>query len=646
MDDPYYRSRGKRGHSYRDREYMEPSGRYKKFASEDPYGTPSPVLPKQSPTDTVFRLLCPESKIGCVIGKGGSIVKNLRHETGAKIFIPDFIEGAEERVIHISSSESDWERIKEMERGARDRDKDKDGRQARLPPAQDALMQIHARILEGGNPKEPNVVEDVSSRGVTTRMLVPNSQVGCLLGKGGHIIEQMRQESKTQIRILPRDQAPYCAMPTDEIVQIIGDASAVKKALQLVSTQLFENPPRDRHPAASRSPIRGSFLPDEVNSLHQAPRANYNSGHHTRSFQLPLSDYCSAASDKVAHYHGSRDLVSEHKNELAFRILCPREKIGSIIGKGGNVVRSLEEDIGVSIDVRGSVSGSEERVIMVSSVEQPDDNISPAQEALLHLQTKIADLGPDEDAVITTRLLISASQVSCLLGTGGSTIAEMRRITGANIRILGKDDLPMCADPTDQVVQIVGDIRKAREALIQVTKRLRSNMYAEKTLDGGGIPPPINNSASQTKHEFLSLGQPDFSAPSLPNAVHAPSSYVKSSPPGYWMEKELFGGARLAGYESPLPKEPDFFRATGAMVTKTTIEVVLPNRIVSTVFGDGSKIAQIRQISGAQVNFLEVRPGSMDSVVEISGTPEQAQSAQNLLQSFIRRGQASPLGYT
>ena len=87
-------------------------------------------------------------------------------------------------------------------------------------------------------------------------------------------------------------------------------------------------------------------------------------------------------------------------------------------------------------------------------LQHPDDNISPAQEALLHVQSKIADLGPDEDAVITSRLLIPANQVGCLLGKGGSIIAEMRRLTRANIRILGKDDLPKCASSDYELVQV------------------------------------------------------------------------------------------------------------------------------------------------------------------------------------------------
>lgn len=62
----------------------------------------------------------------------------------------------------------------------------------------------------------------VRDRGrLTTRLVVPRSHVGCLLGKGGKIIEQMRNETKTHIRILPRDQyTPRCVSDTEEIVQV------------------------------------------------------------------------------------------------------------------------------------------------------------------------------------------------------------------------------------------------------------------------------------------------------------------------------------------------------------------------------------------------------------------------------------------
>lgn len=53
------------------------------------------------------------------------------------------------------------------------------------------------------------------------------------------------------------------------------------------------------------------------------------------------------------------------------------------------------------------------------------------------------------------KLLVSSNQIGCLLGKGGSIIAEMRKSTGAYIRILGKDQTPNCASENEEVVQVI-----------------------------------------------------------------------------------------------------------------------------------------------------------------------------------------------
>ena len=56
---------------------------------------------------------------------------------------------------------------------------------------------------------------------------------------------------------------------------------------------------------------------------------------------------------------------------------------------------------------------------IISSVEGPDDEMFPAQEALLHIQTRIVDLVPEKDNIITTRLLVPSSDIGCLEGRDG-----------------------------------------------------------------------------------------------------------------------------------------------------------------------------------------------------------------------------------
>lgn len=163
---------------------------------------------------TNYRILCHDMKAGGVIGKSGSIIKSIRQHTGAWINVHELVPGDEERIIEISDT----------------RRRDPEGRMPSFSPAQEALHLIHERILDsdsqfgyGGGGEEEEDYGGVRSGGgrVATRLVVSRMHVGCLLGKGGKIIEQMRMESKTQIRVLPRDHTlPRCVSMSEEIVQV------------------------------------------------------------------------------------------------------------------------------------------------------------------------------------------------------------------------------------------------------------------------------------------------------------------------------------------------------------------------------------------------------------------------------------------
>ena len=47
----------------------------------------------------------------------------------------------------------------------------------------------------------------------------------------------------------------------------------------------------------------------------------------------------------------------------------------------------------------------------------------------------------------------------------------------------------------------------------------------------------------------------------------------------------------------------------------------------------GSRIRQVREESGARVTIDEALPGSNDRIIHITGTPEQIQNAQFMMQS-------------
>lgn len=76
---------------------------------------------------------------------------------------------------------------------------------------------------------------------------------------------------------------------------------------------------------------------------------------------------------------------------------------------------------------------------------------------MLHIQTNIVDLGPDKDNIITTRLLVPASEIGCLEGRDGS-LSDIQKLTSANVQILPKEDHPLCAMDADELVQVSSEL--------------------------------------------------------------------------------------------------------------------------------------------------------------------------------------------
>jgi poly(rC)-binding protein 2/3/4 len=92
--------------------------------------------------------------------------------------------------------------------------------ESRYSAAQKTIVLVFSRAVESGIEKG---LDPGSSRGspVTARLVVSPSQVGCLLGKGGTIISEMRKATSTSIRIIVGDQRnPKCVPETDHVVEV------------------------------------------------------------------------------------------------------------------------------------------------------------------------------------------------------------------------------------------------------------------------------------------------------------------------------------------------------------------------------------------------------------------------------------------
>lgn len=81
-------------------------------------------------------------------------------------------------------------------------------------PTIEAAVRLQPRCSE-------KVERDSGIVSFTTRLLVPTSRIGCLIGKGGAIITEMRKLTKANIRILSKENLPKVASEDDEMVQVV-----------------------------------------------------------------------------------------------------------------------------------------------------------------------------------------------------------------------------------------------------------------------------------------------------------------------------------------------------------------------------------------------------------------------------------------
>ncbi|KAK4795287.1 hypothetical protein SAY86_013281 [Trapa natans] len=415
--------------------------------------------------DTVYRYLCPGRKIGSIIGKGGEIVKQLRIDTKSKIRIGESVPGCEERVVTIYSTSEETNSFE-------------DGKNY-VCPAQDALFKIHERVTA-----EEACDEELSEAPqVTARLLVPSDQIGCIIGRGGQIVQNIRSDTGAQIRILKDDHLPACASNSDELVQISGEPAVVKKAMHQIAPRLHDNPSRSQHLLASAVPkvfhSGSSLIPSAGGApiVGMAPLISRYGGYKDEACEWPRSLYSTPRDE-------------ETMKEFTLHLVCPVANIGGVIGKGGLIINQIRKESGAAIKVDSSTTEGDDCLINISANEVFEDAFSPVIEAAVRLQPRCSDKVERDSGLIsfTTRMLVPTSKIGCLIGKGGSIISEMRRLTKANIRILSKENLPKIASDDDEMVQISGDLEIAKDALVQVTTRLRANAFDREGAMAAFVP--------------------------------------------------------------------------------------------------------------------------------------------------------------
>lgn len=85
-------------------------------------------------------------------------------------------------------------------------------------PTRNAVIQVFCKTVEAIIKRENT--DKVNSGPISTRLLISPNEVGCLMGKRGTIISELRIVTGAVFKIIRGSKVPKCATGNDEVLQV------------------------------------------------------------------------------------------------------------------------------------------------------------------------------------------------------------------------------------------------------------------------------------------------------------------------------------------------------------------------------------------------------------------------------------------
>ncbi|KAJ8360995.1 hypothetical protein SKAU_G00175200 [Synaphobranchus kaupii] len=301
---------------------------------------------------------------------------------------------------------------------------------------------------------------------------------------------------------------------------------------------------------------------------------------------------------------------------LTLRLLMHGKEVGSIIGKKGETVKRIREESSARINI--SEGSCPERIITITG---PTDCVFRA--------FTMITLKLEEDL---TTLVANGTVTS--KPPRGSKIKEIRESTGAQVQVAG-DLLP---NSTERGVTISG----TQDAIIQCVK-LICTVILESPPKGATIPyrPSPTPGAVLEASEFGS--HPLFSL--TQGGVELQQAYTVQNQYGI-PHSELAKLHQLSMQQGLTPMgQPAATILPAGLETNaqtTSQELLIPNDLIGSIIGrQGTKINEIRQVSGAQIKIGSQLDSTSDRHVTITGSPISINLAQYLITSCLETAKST-----
>ncbi|XP_078685204.1 far upstream element-binding protein 1-like isoform X40 [Branchiostoma floridae x Branchiostoma belcheri] len=224
----------------------------------------------------------PDKMVGLIIGRGGEQITRLQAESGCKVQMAQDSGGLPERVCTLTGTPPSIEHAKRLIDG------------------------IIEKGRSSGATEQPGTTLPDGS--IVTEMMIPGNKVGLVIGKGGETIRSLQE--RAGVKMVMIQDGPYMNAP-EKPLRITGDPQKTQRAKDLVMDLITDKE------------LEGEFF--------GGPQGMRRGG---RDFDT--NDYGSARGGGG----GGMDIP------------VPRFAVGIVIGKGGEMIKKIQNETGVRVQFK------------------------------------------------------------------------------------------------------------------------------------------------------------------------------------------------------------------------------------------------------------------------------------------------------
>ena len=277
-----------------------------------------------------YRILVSRREAGAIIGKEGVNISKIRDEFDVKAGVSKVMDGCIDRILTVTGM------VDNIPSALVDIAQSVTGANIQTIKEADENNSNPLRLISYEYPplrpltQRPNYRSPEYETNLFLRLLIPNSQVGTLIGKGGLRIKSIQEDNDIKM-VASKD---FLEHSTERLVELQGTEENLKDALLSISKYLLRD-----YQGTAPTTFYVPCAPLENNRFH---RSNFNGGLGRTSYNgngmgngaVPNGSYNAPAGAAPGDIRtGGKEIIK--------KISFPNEYIGALIGKRGSRIQEI-----------------------------------------------------------------------------------------------------------------------------------------------------------------------------------------------------------------------------------------------------------------------------------------------------------------